>query len=519
MDFKLKEDILNEIEEFREIGHKFLNGELNKAQFKKASGKMCAYAHRDGKSFMVRLRTVSGVIPIKTLEFIHDLTKKYDLENVHLTTRQAVQLHGVSIDNVCDVLKESLEFGICSRGAGGDNPRNVAISPLSGVKIGEAFDVISYAFAINDNFMRQITSYHLPRKLKVAVSNDIDDEGHVTAVDLGFLAVKDGDENKFKVFIGGGLGRNPRIGIELETLINPEDVVYHVEAMTSLFMAEGDYNNHGKARIRYIAERMGEEEFKNCYSKHLEEAFKKYGDTLKVKPSERKITKSGVKTDIKSFRLVEQKQESLYSVYVKPQGGQFKTLDLEKVLNAIKNLEDVELRLTMTEGFYIVNLNGEEAKEILDLTDSMTGKTRLENSVSCIGVPTCQMGAMESQSLLKEILKYFKENNMTEDILPRLSISGCANSCTVHELMPIGFAGKMKRVDGAMQNAFELHVGGKLEVGKTKLGTHVGEILQVKIPEYLMEIAKELKKENMEFEDWFENNKERFQSITSKYLV
>ena len=74
--------------------------------------------------------------------------------------------------------------------------------------------------------------------------------------DLGFLAVKEGEEDKFKVFIGGGLGRNPKIGVEVEGLINPEDVVYHVEAMTSLFMAEGDYSNHGKARIRYIAERM-----------------------------------------------------------------------------------------------------------------------------------------------------------------------------------------------------------------------------------------------------------------------
>ena len=519
MNLELKETLLNEIEEFREIGHKFLDGEINKAQFKKASGKMCSYAHRDGKNFMVRLRTVSGVIPINTLEFIYSLAEKYNLEKIHLTTRQAVQLHEVSIDDVCDILKESLEFGICSRGAGGDNPRNVAISPLSGVKSGEAFDVVPYAFAINDNFERQITSYHLPRKLKVALANDINDESHVTAVDLGFLAVKDGNENKFKVFIGGGLGRNPRIGIELDTLINPEDVIYHVEAMTSLFMAEGDYNNHGKARIRYIAERMGNEEFKACYNKHLKETFEKFSDTLKINPCERKVLKAGGKTGIKSFRLTEQKQEGLYSVYVKPIGGKFKTADLEKILRTIEDMQDVELRLTMTEGFYIINLNGEEAKRILDLTDSMSAKIRLEDSVSCIGVPTCQMGAMESQTLLNQILVYFKENNMTEDILPRLAISGCPNSCTVHELMPIGFAGKMKRIDGAMQNAFELHVGGKLGVGQTKLGTHVGEILQTRIPEYLMEIAKELKKENMEFECWYGNNEERFKEITNKYLV
>ena len=519
MNLELKETLLNEIEEFREIGHKFLNGELNKAQFKKASGKMCVYAHRDGKSFMVRLRTVAGVISVNTLEFIYGLAKKYNLKKIHFTTRQAVQLHGIGIDAACDILKEALEFGICSRGAGGDNPRNVAISPLSGVKAGEAFDIVPYAFAINDNFERQITTYHLPRKLKVAVANEINDESHVTAVDLGFLAVKEGEEDKFKVFIGGGLGRNPKVGVEVEGLIKPEDVVYHVEAMTSLFMAEGDYSNHGKARIRYIAERMGNEEFENCYNKHLEETFKKFGNTLKINLREKNILKAGIKTSIKSFRLTEQKQDGLYSVYVKPIGGQFKTSNIEKILKVIKDMQDVELRLTMTEGFYVINLDGNEAKRVLDLTDSMSAKTRIEDSVSCIGVPTCQMGAMESQSLLNEILTYFKKEGMTEDILPRLAISGCQNSCTVHELMPIGFAGKIKRIDGDMQNTFELHVGGKLGIGKTKLGTHVGEILQARIPEYLMKIAKELKKENMEFEPWFSANQEKFQIITSSYLV
>ena len=483
MNLELKETLLNEIEEFREIGHKFLNGELNKAQFKKASGKMCVYAHRDGKSFMVRLRTVSGVISVNTLEFIYGLAKKYNLKKIHFTTRQAVQLHGIGIDAACDILKEALEFGICSRGAGGDNPRNVAISPLSGVKAGEAFDIVPYAFAINDNFERQITTYHLPRKLKVAVANEINDESHVTAVDLGFLAVKEGEEDKFKVFIGGGLGRNPKVGVEVEGLIKPEDVVYHVEAMTSLFMAEGDYSNHGKARIRYIAERMGNEEFKNCYNKHLEETFKKFGNTLKINLREKNILKAGIKTSIKSFRLTEQKQEGLYSVYVKPIGGQFKTCDIEKILKAIKEMEDVELRLASTEGYYIINLNGKEAEKMLELTESMTGKTRLEDSVSCIGVPVCQMGVMPSQTLLNEIITYFRENNITDDLLPRLAISGCPNSCSIHELAPIGFAGKFKRVNGTMQNTFELHIRGKFAIGQTKFGTYVGDILQARIPE------------------------------------
>ena len=519
MNSELKKTLINEIDEFKEIAYKFLSGEINRAQFKKASGKMGVYSHRDGKSFMVRLRTTAGVIPVKRLEFIHNLAKKYDLHKIHITTRQAIQLHGVNIADACEILKESIEFGICTRGVGGDNPGNIAMSALSGVKVGEAFDIVPYVFAIDDNIKRQVTSYNLPRKLKINLSNDTKDRVHVTAVDLGFLAVKDGEKNKFKVFIGGGIGRNPRVAVELEKLINPEDVVYHLEAITNLFMAEGDYNNHGKARIRYIVERMGEEAFTKCYMKHLSEAFEKFGDSLKVYPTIKEILKAGIKTDIKSFRLTEQKQEGLYSVYVKPIGGQFKTCDIEKILKAIKEMEDVELRLASTEGYYIINLNGKEAEKMLELTESMTGKTRLEDSVSCIGVPVCQMGVMPSQTLLNEIITYFRENNITDDLLPRLAISGCPNSCSIHELAPIGFAGKFKRVNGTMQNTFELHIRGKFAIGQTKFGTYVGDILQARIPEYLMEIAKELKKENMEFEPCFIANQEKFQTITSSYLV
>ena len=71
MNSELKKTLINEIDEFKEIAYKFLSGEINRAQFKKASGKMGVYSHRDGKSFMVRLRTTAGVIPVKKLEYIH----------------------------------------------------------------------------------------------------------------------------------------------------------------------------------------------------------------------------------------------------------------------------------------------------------------------------------------------------------------------------------------------------------------------------------------------------------------
>ena len=86
----------------------------------------------------------------------------------------------------------------------------------------------------------------------------------------------------------------------------------------------------------------------------------------------------------------------------------------------------------MTEGVYFRNLNGKEAEELLELTKHIGGSNDFEYSVSCIGVPTCQIGIAESQAALSEVLSYVKEKISNTDLLPKLHFSGCGNSCGVH---------------------------------------------------------------------------------------
>lgn len=88
-----KEFLKSEVQEFRKAGHRFLEKEISKAEFKGISGGMGVYAQQDQKSFMIRLRTPSGLISKEHLNLILSYVHKYGLEKVHLTTRQAVQLH------------------------------------------------------------------------------------------------------------------------------------------------------------------------------------------------------------------------------------------------------------------------------------------------------------------------------------------------------------------------------------------------------------------------------------------
>ncbi|MGL5243985.1 MAG: nitrite/sulfite reductase, partial [Sarcina sp.] len=356
---------------------------------------------------------------------------------------------------------------IYTRGGGGNFPRNVAMSPLSGVDSEEIFDVSSYAAAVGNYFLQKIYTYKLPRKLKVSFSNSNSDDAHCTVQDLGFLAVERDGEKYFRVYSGGGLGRNPRTAIIVDEFIDPKDVLYHIEAMTNMFIEEGDYTNRNKARIRYILDRLGEEEYKNCYHKHLEEVKSKLNLDLNIVPQN--ITKVGIETNVKHTRLFRQKQKGLYSVYFHPIGGIFMLNYLKELMDTLEKMENVELRLSMDEGLYIINLNGEEAEKVLELTQGKGGETKAQQSISCIGVPICQIGIANSQCALHSFIELAKQKVLKEDALPTIHFSGCSNSCGVHEVGKIGFAGKIKRVNNETKHVFELHVGGNYAVGNTKL--------------------------------------------------
>ena len=512
---QLKESILKDIEVFRGEGHKFLNKELTVMDFKHLSGGMGSYAERSKTTFMVRFKTPSGIMTLDEMKWFIDKAEENNLNKIHFTTRQAIQFHGLSIDSVCDLMKEALEKDIYTRGAGGSFPGNIAISPLSGVEVNEAFDVTPYALEVNKYFMSRIIEYKLPRKIKVSFSNCGKDEAHCSMTDLGFLAVNNNGEKKFKVYIGGGLGNNPRIGLTLDELINPDEVLYYFEAMLRLFMAEGDYNNRYKARIRFIVDRMGEEEFKNCYKKYLAQVKEEGNLDINVKAAE--IIKEGIRTDFTHKRLVPQKQEGLYSVYFHPFGGQAELKDLNSILEFIKGIDKVELRLSMAQGIFIRNLNGKEAERLIEITQNCGGETRIEQSIACIGAPTCQIGTGASQTVAQSLIEFFNEKGYSKDILPSIHISGCTNSCAFNQGSLIGLAGKKKRVDGVMEDAFELQINGTFKENDVKIAKVFGSILAKDVLQFMYELSLMVEDKNIKFEEYVEKYEEEIAKLVEKF--
>lgn len=512
----LKEILLSELPNFKETSFKFLNGEMSKLDYKGFSGGYGVYAQRDQKSFMIRLRTSSGVITKSQLYTIYNMAYKNKLEKIHLTTRQAVQLHDLSVEQICDIMEEGINKDIFSRGGGGNYPRNVGLSPLSGVDPDEAFDVTPYALSTDKHFISKITTYHLPRKLKVSYSSSNNDAAHSTVQDLGFIATIKDNKPYFDVYVGGGLGKNPKVGLKLDEPIEAKDALYYVEGLTKLYMDYGNYKNKNKARVRYMVEEMGE---KNFLEKFKEYALKeKTTGGLDLNPESIDYSKEGKEIDIYEPRLIKQKQKGLYSVYIHPVGGQLYLKDLKDLLYELDKIKNPIIRTGMTEEMYILNLDGNEAKRILEISKKISGDSKLEKSISCIGVPICQMGIQNSQKMLHNIIDYFRENVDKEimDKLPRLYISGCPNSCGVHQIGHIGLSGKIKKIDGTPTDVFEIFLCGNFGVGKSRLGTSIGDFKASDIPEFLYELAKTTEGDFFEFAT---NNTEKILQVASNYTI
>lgn len=514
---ELNERLLKELPDFKNKGKQFLAKEITKSDFKKISGGLGVYAQRDGQSFIIRFRIPGGIISQKELQFVYDMALKHNLDSIHLTTRQCIQLNGLSLDSTCEVIEQGIHVGLYTRGSGGNYPRNVAMSPLTGLTDNEAFDVLPFAIAANLHLLKRIYTYKLPRKFKVSFSNNEEATVHSTVQDLGFIATWCDDKPFFKVYLGGSLGKDPRCSVVLSQLLSPNDALYAIEGLIALFVKEGNYENHHQARIRYIIEKLGEEQFISRYLEEFEQAKHSQNLTLSFEPTYE--TYEDWSATLIHPRIVKQKQKGFYSMYFQPIGGQLSLNLLNRINQKLESMPHVQLRLTMTEGIYFINLDEQQALQLLELTDSLGGETALAQSVSCIGVPTCQIGIQNSQETLHSIVSYFNDKKYKKDILPRVYISGCPNSCGVHQIGSIGLMGKKKKLGGVLTDTFTLYIGGSFNAHHTRLGTPIGDVTKDSVPECLYTLALEVEKDGEDFDTWLNKNHDHLPSLLSTYLV
>ena len=230
------------------------------------------------------------------------------------------------------------------------------------------------------------------------------------------------------------------------------------------------------------------------------------------------VTKTGDGSTVSDPRVIPQKQAGLYTVTYHPIGGQPDKAVFLALCDLIQSIPDAELRLSPDETAYIVNLTGSEAVRVLALTEEDAAHTPFEASVSCIGAATCQVGVRDSQALLRACVDAVRAAKLPANALPQMHISGCPSSCGTHQTSPIGFRGGMKLVDGKPASAFVLNIDGNELQGKESLGRELGAILDTDIPNFLVEVGQTVAASGMDFEQWYETNKDSFAALAQKYI-
>ena len=504
-------EFLPDLEEFREKTIKFHKKEISVAEYKAFSGGFGSYAERGGATHMLRLRMAGGRLTKERLRFIIETCDKYKIEKMKLTTCQSVQLHHLDPGDLYDMMAAAWKAGMISRGGGGDFPRNVMASPLSGVQRDEYFDVLPFAQAAGDYMMEFIKAVKFPRKLKVGFSNSPANETHVTFRDLGFAATPEGT---FDFYAAGGLGIKPKLGVCVAKGISPNKTLYYIKAMVNTFTTYGDYKNRGRARTRYLQDTLGEEGFVKVYQEKLDEVLAT--EQLDLDIAVPVLSKTGCGTAIEGKRIIPQKQNGLYAVFYQPAGGIFTPARARELYHLIKNMEDVEIRLTPDEGLYVINCNAGEAKQVLDLTAD-GANTLFETSVACIGNAVCQVGLRDSQALLHDCIEAVRKENFADGVLPRIHISGCPSSCGTHQIADIGLRGAVKQTSDGPKPAFAIFVGGCDWQGKEALADTDKTIATEDIPRFFVELGKIISSENMTYEEWTASNKECLYKIIEKY--
>lgn len=509
------EAIRAQLPTFREGAEKYFSGQMNMKEYKGFSGKYGSYSQRGGKKSMLRLRMSAGRVTKDKLKFVVDMADKYDVDLIHFTTCQTIQFHNLELDPVCDIMDKAFDAGIVCYGGGGDYPRNVMCSPLSGVEE-EYFDVMPYAQAAADFLVDFIDQEKMPRKLKVGFSNSKANAPHATFRDLGFAARPDGN---FDVYAAGGLGVNPSFGTLVAENVPPQDTLYYIEAMIRVFRQYGNYDNRTKARTRYLKDTLGEKPLADAIAAQVAGLKAEKDLTLPDIALDVAIKQPKGEPCVPSFLIREQKQPGLYSVLFHPKGGSPRRQTLRALYEAIKDMEGVELRLAPDESAWIINLNADEARLIAAIIDEETAHNTFETSISCIGASICQVGLRDSQSLLARILKEVPAAGLPDDALPQLHISGCGSSCGTHQVGKIGFRGGVKVVDRKPVQGFFLFVNGSDRQDAERMADEVGFIDQEQIPAFLIDLGQTVMAEERSFDEWVDMHPEGIAQIAGPYLI
>jgi len=518
--YNLPADLSEDIEGYAADVRKFLAGELVPGVFKAKRVPRGIYEQRQNGAYMVRVRIAGGALTAEQARVLAALGREYGDGQLHVTTRQDVQIHAVKIEDTPAIMRRLREVGLSSKGGGGNTVRNVAACPFAGVCPAEAFDVTPFAFAATEYLIPLVGSYNLPRKYKIAFSGCPADCALARANDLGFVAsVKDGKPG-FTLYAGGGMGARSRLADRMFEWLPATEVVRVVEAIRRIFDNLGDRQNRNRARLRFVFERLGAAAVREELLKQIEtlkeEGVPDCGAAAEVRapgPAEAPAVRPGSAAS-GGARLVEQHQEDRVTVPLHLPLGFVSAADLETLADiAEQHSSECGLRTTRSQDLLLRSVAKTDLPELASrlggLDTDVLAPSPLEQFVACAGASTCRLGLCLARGAARACAEALGAAGLREETIRALEvkISGCPNSCGLHAVAPIGLFGLARRSDDRLVPSYRVVLGARRGEPERRLGDPVGAVPARALPDFLVELARDFEAgrgDGEPFVDYFE---------------
>jgi sulfite reductase (ferredoxin) len=505
----------------------FKQGTIPEEKFRNLRLARGVYGQRQLGVQMVRIKLPYGKMTLAQWKRIADVSDEFSTGNLHLTTRQDIQIHFVSLDRTPELWSLLEQDNITLREACGNTVRNVTASDIAGIDVDEPFDVTPYAHAIFEYFLRKPVCQEMGRKFKIAVSSSEKDTALIFMHDLGIIPrIKEinGDIKRgFKVVVGGGLGAQPHLAITTHEFLQEELLLPYIEAVLRVFDRYGERNSRHKARIKFLIQQIGIDAFNELVASE-QKALTDQSVVIDSKRFDKIVFPNGIlpdeKTEIKNplnfeiwkkTNVKNQKQAGYHVVYVRVPNGNISSSVSRRLIEKLKPVIADDTRVTINQNLQFRFIKPEHLLYVYSVLEAENlaapGYGSAADIVSCPGTDTCNLGISNSTELSTVLVQLIEDEFpefLLNDEVP-IRISGCMNSCGQHGIGAIGFHGSSMKVKGKVVPAVQVLIGGgNLGGGEGRVANKVIKLPSKRAPEAIRVLLNDYKTNQQGIETFLE---------------
>ncbi|NIK92999.1 HEPN domain-containing protein [Mangrovimonas sp. CR14] len=516
----------------------FKEGRIDEERFRSLRLARGVYGQRQQGVQMIRIKLPYGKVTGDQLLRIADVSDEFSTGRLHITTRQDIQIHYVSLERTPELWAQLEQDDVTLREACGNTVRNVTASAAAGIDPEEPFDVSPYAHAVFQYFLRNPVCQEMGRKFKMSFSSSDNDTALSYIHDLGFIPKVKDNKRGFKVLLGGGLGSQPRHADVLYEFLPENKLIPVTEGVLRIFDRHGERAKRLKARMKFLVKDIGLDAFVSLVDEEVQALSVQTYD-IDTSEFDSDIQTTNVEVPIvrnynaeafetwKRLNVLPQKQSGLFAIGIKVKLGDFSTEKARKLAALIKTYAANEMRFTLRQNILLRHVKEELLpfffQELSKLEFTELGFNSTLDITACPGTDTCNLGIASSTGLALELERVLQAEYpqfvSNQDIT--IKISGCMNACGQHNMAHIGFQGmsirtKDRRVAPAVQ---VLLGGGVLGNGEGRFADKVIKLPSKRGPEALRQILDDFEANSQFDEDFLSYYDRQGQKYFYDFLV